>query len=93
MKKLFLILIGAAALSFQACKSGTADKDKTIDNGMNSSETSIGSGSTRPADRNAGETDPTTTNQSGLVEGKDTTNTETDSKPIETGATPEHKKH
>ena len=77
-----MILVGAAALSFQACKSGTADKDNTIDDGMHSSETSIGSGSTRPADRNAGEVDATTTNQTGMDDGKDTTGMST--KPIET---------
>ena len=61
MKKLLFILAGASVLSFQACKSGTADKDTTIDDGMHSSETSIGSGSTRPANRNVGEASDTTT--------------------------------
>ena len=84
MKKLLLILAGVSMLSFQACKSGTADKDNTIDDGMHSSETSIGSGSTRPADRNAGETYPKATNQSGLDDGTDTINSEMGTKPIET---------
>ena len=88
MKKLFLILIAAAALSFQACKTGTADEDNVIDDGMNTSETTIGSGSTRPSDQNAGEADPTVTNQSGIDDGQDTANTEMGDKPIETGTMP-----
>ncbi len=87
MKKLFLILIGAAALSFQACKSGTADKDEVIDDGMNTSETAIGSGSTRPSDRNQGQR-TAEAHGTTLDDGLDTTNNEMGNKPIETGTTP-----
>jgi hypothetical protein len=91
MKKLLLVAFGAAALTFQSCigKDETADKNKTIDDGMESSETTLGSGSTRPADVHRDGTGKTAGHiKSSTTEGFDTTNTETGSKPVETGSTP-----
>jgi hypothetical protein len=92
MKKLFLIIFGAAAFTFQSCigKDSTADKDNTYDDGMNSSENTIGSGSTRPSDvHSEQESKPL---KSSTTEGFDTVNTEMGKKPIETGITPGNKK-
>ena len=90
MKKLFLIFFGAAALSFQSCKQGTPDADKTIDDGMQTSETAIGSGTTRPEDQNAANNNNTATapKPSGIDDGYDTVNTEAGSGKTETTQVP-----
>ena len=90
MKKLLLIAFGAALLNFQGCigKDSTADKDNSVDDGMNTSETTLGSGSTRPEDMNQNSVNATEVNGEGIDDGLDTTNTEMGDKRIETGTTP-----
>lgn len=96
MKKLLLIFFGAAALTFQSCvgKDNTADNNDVIDDGMHTSETTIGSGSTRPSDANP-ETGSQTNEgpvKESTTEGYDTVNTETGTAPVETGTTKGMKK-
>ena len=90
MKKLFLIIFGAAAFTFQSCidKNSTADKDNVIDDGMETSENTLGTGSTRPSDVHSHGVQAGKPLKSSTTEGFDTLNTEMGKKPIETGITP-----
>ncbi|KAA9340894.1 hypothetical protein [Adhaeribacter soli] len=92
MKKLFLIIFGAAAFTFQSCigKDSTADKDNVIDDGMETSENTLGTGSTRPSDVHGEQARKPL--KSSTTEGFDTVNTEMGKKPIETGITPGNEK-